>query len=380
MYRLNREAKELKSLRKISYSELGLKERYDIQEWVEKNPEILSEDILIIAKEFSGFDKTNERLDLAGLDKQGNVVIIELKRDDSGSDVTWQAIKYASYFSTLTTDEIFRIYSSYAKISEEESQQIITEFIEEGAELNQNQRIILVSREFRPEVTASVMWLLNKGLLFKCVTIQPYLDNATKEVFVVPSVILPPPNTDDYLIRVAKKEQENTQIATEKAIRSNDEISTFCRNIKSELQKKTDITDVLNPLTSSQAANYWDGLRYFHIYSKNGVWKNHQCSFQINISPEGRHVEKGKILVRFRLDKSYAEEKGIQEAYDKALSSIVQQLGNDFDIRNNKFLDIEKVIDYVELDLNTQEKVVTELEKLIEVIAPVINSFSHQVV
>ena len=92
-----------------------------MQEWIDKNPEILAkelgdeEELLIIQKEFSGFDKTNERLDLLALDKNGNLVIIENKLDDSGKDVTWQALKYVSYCSALTKDEIISIYQEYLK-------------------------------------------------------------------------------------------------------------------------------------------------------------------------------------------------------------------------------------------------------------------------
>jgi len=42
---------------------------------------------LVIQKEFDGFNETNERLDLLALDKQGNIVVIENKLDDSGKDV-----------------------------------------------------------------------------------------------------------------------------------------------------------------------------------------------------------------------------------------------------------------------------------------------------
>ncbi|MCP4416125.1 MAG: MmcB family DNA repair protein, partial [Chloroflexi bacterium] len=35
------------------------------------------------------------RLDLLAVDRQANLVVIELKRDSSGRDVEWQAIKYA---------------------------------------------------------------------------------------------------------------------------------------------------------------------------------------------------------------------------------------------------------------------------------------------
>ncbi len=64
-------------------------------------PESLGEELLIIQKEFDGFDETRERLDLLALDKQGSLVVIENKLDDSGRDVVWQALKYASYCSSL---------------------------------------------------------------------------------------------------------------------------------------------------------------------------------------------------------------------------------------------------------------------------------------
>jgi len=121
MYILEEQTKELKEISETTFSEHGLKERYDLQEWIDKNPEILAkelgdeEELLIIQKEFSGFDKTNERLDLLALDKNGNLVIIENKLDDSGKDVTWQALKYVSYCSALTKDEIISIYQEYLK-------------------------------------------------------------------------------------------------------------------------------------------------------------------------------------------------------------------------------------------------------------------------
>jgi RecB family endonuclease NucS len=42
-----------------------------------KTPEALGEELLIIQKEFDGFDNTCERLDLLAIDKDGNLVIIE---------------------------------------------------------------------------------------------------------------------------------------------------------------------------------------------------------------------------------------------------------------------------------------------------------------
>ena len=114
----------------------------DIQEWIESTPEILGEELLIIAKEKSYFEGTRERPDLIALDKAGNVVVIELKRDDSGQNTEWQAIKYASYWSNFKANDIIEVFTDYLKkkrkaISESEeidAGQRILEFIDDEGE------------------------------------------------------------------------------------------------------------------------------------------------------------------------------------------------------------------------------------------------------
>ncbi|AXI46344.1 hypothetical protein C1J03_10095 [Sulfitobacter sp. SK012] len=45
--------------------------------------------------------------------RRGNLVVIENKLDDSGRDVTWQALKYTAYVSGLTKTQIVDIYQQY---------------------------------------------------------------------------------------------------------------------------------------------------------------------------------------------------------------------------------------------------------------------------
>ena len=104
MYRVDIENKKLIEIPATTYSELNLRERFDIQEWIAGTPEILGEPLMIISKEL--ILPSGRRLDLLAVDKDGALVVIELKRDNSGSDVEWQAIKYASCCSSFSHDEI----------------------------------------------------------------------------------------------------------------------------------------------------------------------------------------------------------------------------------------------------------------------------------
>lgn len=208
MYRVDIKNKCLRELSRVTFSSLGLKERFDIQEWIEKTPEILGEALLIIAKEYELPNRS--RLDLLAIDKGANLVIIELKRDNSGSSVDWQSIKYASYCSSLTYDEIINIYAEYLGTNEDEAEVRIEDFIDEEIDkLNDKQRIILASKEFHSDVVSAVMWLRDFSVEIQCVKFEPYLDESNN-LYITPSIIIPLPEAKDYIKRRETKNKEKS--------------------------------------------------------------------------------------------------------------------------------------------------------------------------
>lgn len=213
MFVIDKEKNRIAKIKARTFSDLGFKEREHLQEWLEHNPEAFGEELLIIQKEFDGFDETKERLDLLAIDKQGNLVVIENKLDDSGRDVTWQALKYASYCSSLSKQQIKDIYQAYLNLNNvgEDSETNISEFLnaEDFGEiqLNQSQRIIFVSGNYRKEVTSTVLWLLtNYNLRVQCFKATPY---SFEEHFLLKiEQIIPVKETEDYTIKMAEKAQE----------------------------------------------------------------------------------------------------------------------------------------------------------------------------
>lgn len=213
MFVVNRDKNRITQIKSCSFSELGFKEREHLQEWLEHNPDAFGEELLLIQKEFDGFDDTKERLDLLAIDKQGNLVIIENKLDDSGRNVTWQVLKYASYCSSLSKQQIKDIYQDYLNKNNrnKNSEEIISEFLnaEDFGEiqLNQSQRIILVSGNYRKEVTSTVMWLLTKyNLKIQCFKATPYSFN--EQIFLDIRQIIPVKEAEEYTIKMAEKAQE----------------------------------------------------------------------------------------------------------------------------------------------------------------------------
>ncbi|MDA3886819.1 MAG: DUF4268 domain-containing protein [Candidatus Delongbacteria bacterium] len=235
MYQINKIQNKITKLKECTFSELKFKEREHLQEWLADNPESLGEELLIIQKEFDGFSDTKERLDLLALDKQGNLVIIENKLDDSGRDVTWQVIKYASYCSSLTKDNISNIYQSYLNkhYENKSAEELLVEFFDgqEYEELTLNlgatQRIIMVAGKFRKEVTSTVLWLMNYNIRMQCFKVTPFA--LEEKLFLNIEQILPVKDAEEYSISMANKAKE--EIKTQDDLKSR-------YNIRLEFWKK----------------------------------------------------------------------------------------------------------------------------------------------
>ncbi|SFO95642.1 DUF4268 domain-containing protein [Qipengyuania nanhaisediminis] len=217
MFQVDRSQNRLKQLGRTTFTEAGLREREHLQEWLATTPgalgEAIGEELLIIQKEFDGFDGTRERLDLLALDRSGQLVVIENKLDDSGRDVVWQALKYAAYCSSLKKAEIITIFQQYLDRGEGgDAASSICEFLQEDAldevVLNEgnDQRIVFISANFRREVTATVLWLREHQIDARCVKVLPYLFG--EDLFIDLQQVIPTPEAADYMIRMAEKDTE----------------------------------------------------------------------------------------------------------------------------------------------------------------------------
>lgn len=214
MFRVDRSANRITKLEEVRFSELGITERNHLQEWLANQPDALGEDLLVIQKEFAGFDDTKERLDLLALDKDGNLVIIENKLDDSGRNVVWQSLKYASYCSTLSKTSIAEIYQQYLDREgvKAKAQERISDFLgqEDFGEIVLNvgtdQRLIMVAAQFRKEVTSTVLWLLKHEVKVECFKATPF--KMGEEIFLNLEQIIPLPEAEELMIGIAEKEKE----------------------------------------------------------------------------------------------------------------------------------------------------------------------------
>ena len=276
MFLIDTQNKKASLLEKKSFSELKLSERYDLQEWIVSNPYILGENLLIIQKEFDGFLDTNERLDLLALDENGKLVIIENKLDDSGKDVVWQALKYASYCAPLKKSDICEIYQRYLG-AEGTASEKIAEFYDEqdyeSIKLNPpggDQRIILVAANFRKEVTSTVLWLRDHAIDITCVKVTPYQDG--DKLYLDAEQVLPIQDIGDYQIRLTAKKQEDAIASKVEASRLK-LLYRFWEKALPTLRVKTGIYNNVSPLreNSLTGGSGHSGISFISTVKKDGA-------------------------------------------------------------------------------------------------------------
>jgi len=135
----------------------GRTEPYDLEPWIESNPAILGPDIVIIGRQTMS---KSGPIDLLGIDKTGNVVIVEIKRDKLPREALTQAIDYASDTAEWTIEKLGEICTEYSRKTLEE---ILTESFPdvdiENLNLNATQRIILVGFSVESALERMIEWL-----------------------------------------------------------------------------------------------------------------------------------------------------------------------------------------------------------------------------
>lgn len=211
----------------LNFSDLNWRERSDLQRLVRANPAVLGEDLLIIAEEFGDWRDAKRRIDLLALDRNGQLLVIELKRTDDGGHMDLQALRYAAMVSAMTFDQVVETYSANRLGSKDatsdglDARSVVAEFIgasetESSIEISSRTRIILASKNFNVEITTTVLWLNSfYGTDIKCIRITPYKLEG-KEYLDVQQVI-PLPEAQDYQVKIREKEaaRERSNVASD---------------------------------------------------------------------------------------------------------------------------------------------------------------------
>ena len=217
IYRMAEDKESLTRIADTSFGEEGVLEREDLQRILRDQPDILEPGLFVITEEFRDWADSNRRVDLLCLDAGGRLVVVELKRGETGEHMDLQSIRYAAMVSTITLQQAIATHQAYLNkrgINEDAAERVNVhlenpEFVGFSAD---QPRIVLVSEGFSSELTTCVLWLNRNGLDVTCIRMQPHRNGA--ELLVETSQVIPLPEAADYLVRIRDREREDREMSS----------------------------------------------------------------------------------------------------------------------------------------------------------------------
>jgi hypothetical protein len=209
----------INALDQTTFASQDINERLDLQRLLRQHIDVIAPDTLVIAEEFCEWDESKRRIDLLGVDKGANLVVIELKRTEDGGHMELQAIRYAAMISAMTFSKAVEVYARYLKRnnSMDDAETSLLQFLEwEVANqdtFGRDVRIVLVSAEFSKEISTSVLWLNEHELDIRCVRLRPYL--LETRILLDVQQLIPLPEAAELTIRFAEKKAEEKRAKAE---------------------------------------------------------------------------------------------------------------------------------------------------------------------
>ena len=135
----------------------GRTEPYDLEPWIASNPSIISSDLLILGRQVMS---RSGPIDLLGIDRSGNTVVIELKRDELPRECLAQAIDYASDVASWTVEKLGEICAKYSQKGFEDAfSDAFPDVDLDSVNVNSSQRIVLVGFAIESSLERMIEWL-----------------------------------------------------------------------------------------------------------------------------------------------------------------------------------------------------------------------------
>jgi hypothetical protein len=117
----------LEEIRPTTFSKHGISERADLQRLLRDRVAIIDPNVLVVSEEFEEWEDSKRRIDLLGIDRDANLVVIE-----DGGHMELQAIRYAAMVSEMTFNKLIEVFARHlAKLGrQEDARKKLLDFLE----------------------------------------------------------------------------------------------------------------------------------------------------------------------------------------------------------------------------------------------------------
>lgn len=225
-------------IKKVSFSPIESERK--LEDILVKDLSILSENLLLIGRQIQ--TDYGKYIDMLAIDADGNLHIIELKKNRTPRDVVAQAIDYASWVQNLSYEQILKIY-------EEKNDKPLEEAFDEKFnnslpdKINDTHQIMIVSAQLDSETERIINYLSNNFDVPINAVFFRYFEEGEQQ-FITRSWLLDP--------NIVDEKSSNTKVENKK--------------------EKWNKQDFVVNFEENDSRNWEDAIKYGFIAAGGGRW------------------------------------------------------------------------------------------------------------
>ena len=170
----------------VQVTEVNFDKEKELEDILYNDISVLNPEWLVIGRQV--LTSYNKYIDLLAIDRNGNLVIIELKRDKTPRDVVAQAIDYASWIKNLKQDQIIDIFSDFNTKYIKDGKSLEAVFSEKYGDeitdemLNGSHQMVIVASALDSSTERIVKYLSDSDIPLNVVFFKVFMDGNKKYI------------------------------------------------------------------------------------------------------------------------------------------------------------------------------------------------------
>jgi hypothetical protein len=192
-----------KELKRVEFD--PLKSEFQLEETIAADLSLVAPDLLLIGRQVPTAFGTF--IDLLAMDRDGNLIVIELKRDKTSREVVAQTLDYASWVENLSYDQIAEIYAE--KHSGQKFEAGYSDAFGDSPPeaINEGHRMIVVASELDRSSERILNYLNNNyGVPINTVFFRHFKDGESE--YLTRTWLIDPQTAEEKISKAAVKKRE----------------------------------------------------------------------------------------------------------------------------------------------------------------------------
>ncbi len=255
----------------ISKAELIIAQETDLElesyleDWLENSPWALIQDELIlwIDRQPSARDEEGTVFpDLLGVDAEGNLIIVELKRDRAPRDVVAQLLEYAAWANELSEQQIHEIAEAYFETRDEFQGNTFNDVfmdvfeileVDEVPPLNRNLRLYIVAGDIPARVARVCRYLrTSHSMDIRCIDVSTFQTEAGERLVSMETLV-----GDENVATIKTKRKSSEKLTHQMVWEAVQEFTKGDINVRFKLKDIEQVVSVMFPGYDKKRVRYW---------------------------------------------------------------------------------------------------------------------------